>query len=314
MLDTNIVEKFFKRQAENIVALATSGGGDSMAMALLFSKWAKLNGTKIIALIVDHKLRPESSAEALAVQSNLATLGIDSKILVWQHDKVSSNIQARARAARYKLLAEYCHQHNIKTLAVAHNKNDQAETVLLRIFRGSGIKGVAGIKSVVKLKGVRVIRPLLAVSKEEIIAYLQANSVTWVEDPSNKNEKFARIKVRNYLASQPAIVTSRLCLLAKNARRAQNFIEQEVKQKLSQIMLAEDSLNLEQFKSLHEEIALRILAKMLRHNGNTKRVPRLESLELLYNNIIRAKPQNKTLGGCFVKVKKNVISFEGEEG
>lgn len=280
-LGKNFIQSQEVMQLTDRLAIAVSGGADSMCLALL----AKQSHSNIIAIIVDHGLRTESNKEAKLVQKRLKALEINSEILKWDGKKPSSNIQEKAREARYNLLFEYCKKHKIKHLLVGHTKNDQAETVLMRILRGSGIDGIAGIKKLEKRKGITIVRPLLDFTRDEIVKTLKHYKVKWVEDPSNLNEKYERIRIRNLINSQKDASTwiNRLSLLSSNANRARNFLDTEVsnfiKKHVKISNLGYVSFNVDEIENLHDEMKLRILSKLLLIVSGRKRRSRLSSLE-----------------------------------
>jgi len=187
----------FERNAR--IAVALSGGSDSMALCLLADAWARRQGGRVVALTVDHRLRPDSTTEAAAVGGWMGALGIEHRILTWEGAKPSAAVQAKARAARYDLLAGWCRRVGILHLALAHEMEDQAETVLMRLARGSGVHGLAGMSAISETAGVRVLRPLLAVERARLAATLRARRQPWVEDPSNLNTAYARVRVRQWL-------------------------------------------------------------------------------------------------------------------
>ena len=187
----------FERNAR--VAVALSGGPDSMALCLLADAWARRRGGCIVALTVDHQLRSQSAAEAAEVGRWMAALGIDHRILPWEGPKPRSAIQAEARVARYGLLTAWCRQAGILHLTLAHDLEDQAETFLMRLTRGSGTEGLAGMSAVSETAGVRILRPLLAVERARLTATLRARGQTWVEDPSNLDSAYTRVRVRQWL-------------------------------------------------------------------------------------------------------------------
>ncbi|MDQ7246503.1 tRNA lysidine(34) synthetase TilS [Dongia sedimenti] len=179
------------------LAVAVSGGPDSLALALLLAEWAGSRNGRLDALTVDHRLRAESGAEAEQVARWLAHLpGVTHRILAWSDEKPAAGIQAAARAARYRLLAEYCRARAILHLCVAHHRDDQTETHRLRAGHGSGSIGLAGMSAIRPLDGVRLLRPLLGVAKAELLALLTARAQPWIEDPSNRNPAFERVRLR----------------------------------------------------------------------------------------------------------------------
>jgi len=179
------------------VAVAVSGGPDSMALALLLAEWAASRNGRLDALTVDHRLRPESTAEAEQVGRWLAKLpGVTHRILTWSEPKPQSGLQAAARAARYRLLAGHCRDHAILHLCTAHHRDDQHETHRLRAGHGSGALGLAGMSAIRPLEGVRLLRPLLGIAKAELVALLAARNQPWIADPSNSNPAFERARLR----------------------------------------------------------------------------------------------------------------------
>ncbi len=187
----------FERNAR--VAVALSGGPDSMALCVLADAWARRRGGRVVALTVDHGLRSDSATEAAVVGGWMGTLGIAHQVLAWEGTKPRSGVQAKARAARYELLTGWCRRAGILHLVLAHEMEDQAETILMRLTRGSGRHGLAGMSAVSETSGVRILRPLLGVGRERLTATLRARRQPWVEDPSNLNPAFARIRVRQWL-------------------------------------------------------------------------------------------------------------------
>jgi tRNA(Ile)-lysidine synthase len=180
-----------------VVAVAVSGGPDSMALAILADRWARQRGGQAWALTVDHRLRLESAAEAQIVAKWLAARAIPHEVLVWADEKPASGIQEAARAARYRLLAGWCRDRGCLHLLTAHHREDQAETHLIRRRAGSGIDGLAGMSAVRELPGLRLVRPLLQVPKPRLLALLAAERQPFLSDPSNQNPAFERSRLRH---------------------------------------------------------------------------------------------------------------------
>ncbi len=183
-------------EARPRLAVAVSGGPDSLALALLAERWAKARGGEVVGLIVDHGLRPEAAAEARQTALWLARRRIPHQTLTWPGPKPSAGIQAAARAARYELLTDWCRNAGVLHLLLGHHRDDQAETVALRQARGSGPDGLAGMAAVREVAGLRLLRPLLPVAKSELIALLAAAGQPWVDDPGNRLADFARSRLR----------------------------------------------------------------------------------------------------------------------
>lgn len=183
-------------EPEPAIALGVSGGPDSMALALLLRDWVARRAGRLLALVVDHRLRPESGAEAAFVVERLAALGIGARVLRVTGDWPKGAIQATARARRYALLEAAASRAGMLHLAVAHHAADQRETVAMRAAAGSGRRGLAGMAPIRELGAVRLLRPLLPVEPERLRALLRARSVAWLEDPSNRDPRFWRARAR----------------------------------------------------------------------------------------------------------------------
>ena len=198
-----LMAAFSPFEAQPRIAVAVSGGGDSMALCLLADRWARQRGGHAVALTVDHGLRLESAAEASLVGTRLAGWGIRHVILTWRGEKPASGIQAAARAARYALLEAWCREAGILHLLLGHTRDDQQETVFLRLGSATGVEGAAGMSAVVERGGVRLLRPCLDSSRDSLRATLAAAGQDCVEDPSNADRRFARVRIRGALAPLP---------------------------------------------------------------------------------------------------------------
>lgn len=173
------------------ITVAVSGGSDSLGLGLMLSEWLRKPSGRLHVLSVDHGLRPEAADECARVAEIFAAIpGCSAQILRWDGEKPARGLQAAARAARYRLLTDRCRANGILHLAIAHTAEDQAETVAMRRTHGSGPAGLAGMAAVRAERGVRLLRPLLCVSRAAIRAWLQARGRTWIEDPSNELIKF----------------------------------------------------------------------------------------------------------------------------
>lgn len=178
------------------LAAGVSGGPDSLALALLANAWVRARGGSLLALVVDHRLRSESAAEAHQAARTLATRGIDSRVLPLADLPPGPALAERARAARFAALRSACADAGILHLLLGHHVADQAETVVIRALAGSGAAGLAGMASLVEAGTVRVLRPLLSVAPGELRAFLRRDGVPWVEDPSNRSATAQRARIR----------------------------------------------------------------------------------------------------------------------
>ncbi|MBY6261445.1 tRNA lysidine(34) synthetase TilS [Azospirillum sp. 412522] len=298
-----------------VVAVGVSGGGDSMALLLLLRHWVAERGGSLLALTVDHGLRPESAEEAAAVGRVVGQLGIPHRILRWEGKKPSAGVQAAARAARHRVLAEACAEAGILHLALAHHRDDQAETVLLRLARGSGIDGLAGMAPVRADGAVRIIRPLLGFSHDRLLATCRAGNADWIEDPSNRNPRFARARLRAVrdLLGEEGLDGARLGEVARRAGRARAALEQATAGLLADVAALHPegwiTLASEPLLAARAEIALRALACALAVVGEPSPV-RDEALERLLGRL--AGGQGGTLGGCVVRIRRGAVMVARE--
>ena len=188
------------------VAVAVSGGSDSLALSLLADRWARARGGTVFGLTVDHRLRPESGAEANKVRRWLAARAVSHRTLRWTGTRPVSRVQEEARAARYALLVGWCRQARVLHLLLGHQREDQAETVLQRLVRGSGIDGLAAMAPVRLAMepdggGVRLLRPLLSVSRDALTASLAFWGQPWIDDPTNRDTFHTRPRLAAALSA-----------------------------------------------------------------------------------------------------------------
>ncbi len=290
------------------IAVAVSGGGDSMALAMLASDWSNGRGAGIAAVTVDHGLRPEAAAEARQVGRWLRARGIAHRVLRWRPPAaLAGGVQAAARAARYRLLTEWCRRCGILHLALAHQQEDQGETLLLRLARGSGLDGLAAMSPVAERDGVRLIRPLLPIARARLRATLIERRQSWIEDPSNENPAHARVRMRRLMPVLAANGADAVRLAATAARlaRARAALDDQVAALLAAAAEVFPAgyvrLDSARLMSAPDEVSLRALARCFTTVGGGDYAPRLERLERLHG-AIRADDLGggATLGGCRV--------------
>lgn len=289
------------------IALAVSGGADSMCLA-----WLARTLKPVAALVVDHRLRAESSAEAALTRRRLEAFGLTCEILVWDHETTPvANIQSVAREARYDLMRLWCKQQGVNYLLTAHHQDDQAETLLLRLARGSGVYGLAGMAPDRRLdKNIQLIRPLLDVPKMVLVETIARAGFDWIEDPSNNNDTFDRVKIRRFLEHPPVegLSAGRLAGTAARLRRTRDAIEYYELGWLEQAVQFYDSgyaeLSIEALENAPEEIILRGLSNLLRFAGSGYYAPRFEKLERLLNSLKTQNFTGHTLNGVQFKPVK----------
>jgi tRNA(Ile)-lysidine synthase len=275
------------------IAVAVSGGADSMALARLTADWASKKRIRVIPLIVDHRLRPDSTKEARHVAGLLRKAGLTPKILTWTAKaKPSANRQALAREARYALLADECVKQGVRHLLLAHHRDDQAETLLLRALRGSGVDGLAAMAPRSMRESLNLLRPLLDLPKARLVATLQKRRQAWVEDPSNANASFQRVRVRAALdllsGDEPAAraeLVQHLAQTAKNFARTRALLEDAAYDLLHNAVQLTPAgtawLDPAGLIAAEDELGLRALVKLLGAIGGISVPPRLDGLQRL---------------------------------
>jgi tRNA(Ile)-lysidine synthase len=290
------------------VAVAVSGGADSLALCLLTHEWAQDRGGLAVALTVDHGLRPESGGEAHQVGAWLRVRGIPHHILAWRGPKPRSNVQAAARAARYELLTRWCRDHGILHLLLAHHLEDQAETFLLRLARGSGVDGLSAMAAVAEGPESRLLRPLLGVPKARLMATLRARGQPWLEDPSNLDLSHARVRIRRALPAfaREGLGARRLAATARAMGRARAALESATTDLLARAATVAPEgyayLDAAALGDADTEVTLRALARTLMCIGGRSYPPRLERLERLHAALAAgALEKARTLGGCRIR-------------
>lgn len=290
------------------VALAVSGGSDSRALLELTAALAADGRASIAAVLtVDHRLRPESAAEAAKIAGRCECLGVPHHTLTWDGPKPTANIAAAAREARYRLMREWRRSAGVKPLLLGHTRDDVAETFLLRLARGSGVDGLSEMAARFEEgDGLELLRPVLDVSRSALRGTCRAVGADWFDDPTNDDPRFDRAAARQALAvlAPLGVTPERLAKTARSMRRARTALERRARSlaeaaaswrrdigwvALSTVALAEAD----------REIALRVLAGLLREVSGAPYPPRLDSLEAALDALTEGEP-GRTLHGCLI--------------
>lgn len=320
MTDLRAIEGAFHRamagfapfEANPHLAVAVSGGADSLALALLADRWAREHGGRVTALTVDHGLRPGSRAEAAQVDDWLAARGIGHRVLEWTGAKPVTAIQARARAARHALLGDWCRGAGVLHLLLAHQREDQAETLLLRLAGGSGPDGLAGMSAVVEGPAARMLRPLLGVSRAQIEDYLVALGQDWIEDPSNRDPRFARVRVRAGMSglSRAGITAATLAEAANRFAEARVALEAATAALLARAVALRPAgyatLSVDELLAAPVEIGTRAVARTLAAVGGRAHPPAFDKVRRVLAALAdhARRPGNiAALAGCVVEVR-----------
>jgi tRNA(Ile)-lysidine synthase len=307
------------------LVLAVSGGPDSTALLVLAARWraALRTGPELLAVTGDHGLRPASAREARAVKRLAARLGVRHRTLTWTGRKPATGLQEAARAVRYRLLAAAARGAGAGHVLTGHTLDDQAETVLLRMARGSGPSGLCAMARVTLLEDVALVRPLLDLPKARLVATLDSIGMSFVDDPSNRDPRFTRARLRTLLPALAAegLDAQRFALLARRLRRAEATIEMAVEAAAS--VVADGAwrdrgpivLDAQKFSRLPAEVALRLIGRAITCTGDEGPV-QLGKLEALCEALSDAQSApiptrlRRTLAGVLVTLAAHRLVIE----
>jgi tRNA(Ile)-lysidine synthase len=322
------------------LVLAVSGGPDSTALMVLAARWrGREKSPRLIAVTVDHGLRKESKREAKAVEKLAAKLGIEHRTLEWTGRKPKTGLQEAARLARYRLLSQVANEVDARYVLTAHTLDDQAETILFRMARGSGIAGLAGMYSSWSMPveegfGIQLVRPLLTVAKSRLIATLKAAKIRYANDPSNRDPRFTRSRLRELMPmlAREGLTASRLALLADRVQRVEETLLDVMAHTNARVVAVgratDDNpvtiLHTDVFSDLPREIAIRVLGWTIRKAGGER--PELGKLEAFYEAMgealgvytlpegaehsLKFERFRRTLAGALVTVERDKITVE----
>lgn len=310
-----IKEFLQKHQIEDeVIAVGVSGGADSLALVLMMNEELSVLGKKVIALTVDHRLRMESSEEAAYVSKIMVEYKIEHHILTWEGDKPTSGIEEAARLARYQLIQDWCVDHKVKSLAVAHHLGDQAETFLMRLQRGSGLDGLCGMSSISNWANLTILRPLLNTNPQILKDYLSHKNIKWVEDPSNQSEEYLRVKTRKFLPfldQKLGISMERIVSTMETLAQSRSYLQEQtddfIKNSVKNWASAGYSVPLKFLQNLHQEILFRVLGCLIREVGERHYAPEAEEVLRLMTMLNSDNFKGCTLGGCEILFSQNKI-------
>jgi tRNA(Ile)-lysidine synthase len=291
-------------------AVAVSGGGDSLALMHLLKAWAKERRLPApVVLTVDHGLHRESGATARKVLRWADAAGLRAHLLRWKEPRPTSDVEAAAREARYRLMGEWCRRHGIATLYAGHTLDDQAETFLLRLARGSGLDGLSAMRAVnaypvADYQELRLVRPLLGFERRALREYLIAIAQSWVEDPMNEEPRFSRVRIRRLMGELQAagLTAARIADAASHLGRARDALDEATAAVLKRACIAHEGTVLVEAAALlaaPREVGLRALSRVLMGVSGQVYRPRFERLERLFDTIAAGTlGAGRTLHGC----------------
>jgi tRNA(Ile)-lysidine synthase len=292
------------------VGVAVSGGGDSLALLHLLHRAATHRGIALSAVTVDHRLRPESSAEAAGVARFCAGLVVPHDILVWDHGNITGNLMDQARQARLRLMADWARTRGISRVALGHTADDQAETFLMGLARSSGLDGLVGLRGLWSDHGVTWMRPLLNHTRDELRRYLLRQGIDWIDDPTNDDDRYERARARKALAAlhPVGISAERLVKVIGHLQSAQEALQDRFAQFLGDEMDETAGaliIRFEPFFAAPDEFRRRFLAGAIRWMNGGARAPRSPRIATLEQALSEGRAA--TLGGVQARIRRDHI-------
>ncbi len=286
------------------LGVAVSGGSDSVALLRLLCNWGHAQGRKIYVATVNHNLRAEAQNEAEFVAKLCHALDVPHQILSWDNWDGRGNLQSAARDARKTLLTDWAQKLGLSAVAIGHTQDDQAETFLLRLARGSGVDGLSGMRHTSGNHPVWI-RPILDIARTDLRDYLSHIGQSWVDDPSNSDEKYDRVKMRNAMPMLAALglTPARLANTAHGLQSARAALERAT-QGAAQKCCTPDgygtvTIDLEKLQLHALDVQYRVISHAMKWVTGAKYRPRFETLKSIYDLLIQGKSQ--TLAGCYIK-------------
>jgi len=303
---------------KNQFLVAVSGGPDSLALSALSKVYSEENKKKVFYALVDHGIRTNSSKEALAVKNLLRKKGIVLNILK-NKKKINKNTQNHARIIRYKLLLNYCNIHKIKFIMTGHHRDDQIETFLIRLSRGSGVQGLSSMNKMSKLNNsTKLFRPLLNENKEDLTFLAKKYYGKIFKDPSNTNKKYLRTNIRNLIKQleKNGIKRDQIISSINNLAATRDTLNTYIQGIEKRCLIKRTStvlINLNFFLLENNDIQLKILSNSFRHVSKNYYPPRAKKVLNLIGRIKFKKETKSTLGGCVITRRQNTLIISKEK-
>ena len=291
----------FGPETPSKVGVAVSGGSDSMATLLLLSEVARDTGWTVSAVTVDHGLRPEAADEAAFVAAVCAERAVPHQTLHWKRAQKTGNLQDQARRGRYGLITDWARGHGITHIALGHTADDQAETFLMNLARGSGIDGLVGMRHRWTADGIIWARPFLALDRTKLRGWLTRRGIGWVEDPSNEDSRYQRVRARKVLAALTPLgidaqVLSGVTQNLSSVRQALAAQTYDIAKEIARVDVGDVLFDRLGFRSAPAEVQRRLLIAALRWISNGEHPPR--ETALIEAGIAITGGKNHTLSGC----------------
>ena len=304
---------FVRKYSDTPIAVAVSGGVDSVCLLV----WLVRCGMNVTALHVNHGLRAAADVETEYVKTLCNQLDIPSKIFYWTDDKPSTGVEAAARAARYKFMTDWCHDNGVKTLMLAHQADDQIETFLMNLGRGSGLYGLAAMARESWRHGIQIVRPLLNIYRDELKKYCDENGIKYFCDEMNYDEQYTRVRIRknrHLLASKLGIEDNRILLAIENLGRVRDAITSDIDAMIESVACRGGAMFSDSFLfDQAPDIRLKFIGTLIQKIGGDDYQPRLKSLTSALDKL--SSDCKFTLGHCTLRRlgEKILIVPEGEK-
>ena len=296
---------FIRAYSDQPVAVAVSGGVDSICLL----HWLAELNMNVTALHVHHHLRDAADIEAEYVTDTCRKLNIPCHVFHWNHENIKTGLEAAARTARYDFMTEFCRENEIGVLMVAHQADDQIETFLMNLARGSGVNGLAAMRDISYRDGVKIVRPLLSVFRRELIEYCDAHKIKYFSDEMNYDDKYTRVKIRQnryLLSDRLGISDERILLAVENLGRARDALDGDATARIKSVMYDGYALFGDSFLfDVPADIGLKCLGMLIQIIGGDDYQPRLNSLTFALSKL--QSDCKFTLGHCTIRRFKNQI-------
>lgn len=295
------------------LGVALSGGSDSTALLVLLHEWAATQNVALAAATVDHGLRTEAADEARLAARTCARLGIPHETLRWSGWQGQGNLPAAAREARFALLAEWARMADVHAITLGHTQDDQAETVVMRLIRGSGVDGLSGMAARTRMAGAIWLRPLLGLSRGALRSMLVEGGYGWSDDPTNDDPAYDRVRLRQAMAAL-GLHAEGLAATATRLQSARQVLEQTAERAARQLARVDAAgdviLEMAGFRALPAETASRLLGHSLAWVSSAPYRPRHAALIRLQDQMLRGR--RGALAGCLVRPEMGAIRISRE--
>jgi len=298
--------------------VAVSGGPDSLALVALTKAYTFFKKTRFYYLLVDHNIRKNSSQEAKKVKNLLKKKHLNLNVLL-NKKKIIKNIQAEARNVRYDLFKDFCKKNNIKVILTAHNLEDQVETFFIRLSRGSGLKGLSSMKSISKINNqISLVRPLLDTQKKFLIKISKTIFGKYIKDPSNKNQKYLRTKVRNLKKplEKSGIMYEKIFKSIENLSQSKITLEGYLSKIFKEFINKSNNkifINFKKYKDLNKETKIAVINQSIKQLKSNYYDLRYKKVENLMSNLDKKNFKKSTLGGCVFFKKGEYLCLKAEK-